>query len=517
VSRAVRTPLPVLSDQTASHSAPAGTPSDLRVGVITLGCDKNTVDSERVQARLAAAGVRVCADANTADVVVVNTCGFIDAAKEESIDTLLAAVQRKKAGKLQAVVAMGCLVQRYKEQLVEELPEVDLFIGLTEIETLIPQLRKRGLLGNAQNMQLPLRRLSTTTRHTSYLKVSEGCDHSCAFCAIPLMRGKHRSAPMEQLVAEAQELEASGVVELNLISQDTTWYGRDLVRGGVPMVEGFVGRPFRGMKGVTQLESSAGAVRSVGPREHPRGLLPQLLDRLLRETSIPWLRLFYMYPSGIQRELVELMARAPRVVPYLDMPIQHGSDRMLERMRRPERRATILERVGWLRSALPDLSLRTTVIVGFPGETDDDFRDLLDLLREVRFDYLGAFAYSIEEDTPAAHMPDQVSAGVKRERLEELLDLQRTITQENNESRIDRTLSVLIDRAAAPPAEQEHADGAHVAIGRTAGQALEVDGVVHIENAEGLEPGSFARVHITDVLDYDLMGRATGRMRAQPA
>jgi ribosomal protein S12 methylthiotransferase len=222
-----------------------------------------------------------------------------------------------------------------------------------------------------------------------------------------------------------------------------------------------------------------------------------------------------MYPSGIQRELVDLMARAPRIVPYLDIPIQHGSDRILQRMRRPERRATILERVGWLRSALPDLSLRSTVIVGFPGETEDDFRAMLELLREVRFDYLGAFAYSVEDDTPAASMPDQVPDALKRERLEELLELQRTITQENNESRIDGIVPVLIDRAAGSAWDQTDASG--VAIGRTAGQALEVDGVMQIENGEGLETGSFVQVHITDALEYDLIGRATGRIRAQSA
>jgi ribosomal protein S12 methylthiotransferase len=340
-------------------------------------------------------------------------------------------VRLKQQGRVRAVVAVGCLVQRYKEQLAEELPEVDLFLGLTEAEQLVPSLRARGLLpANAPNMQQPLRRLSTSTGHTSYLKVSEGCDHTCAFCAIPLMRGKHRSLPIEQLVQEAQELEARGVVELNLISQDTTWYGRDLQRGGAPAEEAaFVGRTFNGMRGVVTAQSLISESRR--PRSSSRGgLLPQLLTQLLGETGIPWLRLFYMYPSGITRELVDLMAGNARILPYLDMPIQHGSDRILERMRRPERQATIRERVTWLRAGLPDLSLRTTVIVGFPGETDDDFQSLLDLLEEIRFDYLGAFAYSVEENTPAATMSDQVADTVKRERLEQLLDLQRAITLE---------------------------------------------------------------------------------------
>jgi len=288
-----RTSLPVLG---AKAPAPAPVRSDARIGLITLGCDKNTVDSERLQARLASAGAHVQEGSEGADVVVVNTCGFIDAAKEESIDAILAAVRLKEQGRTRAVVAVGCLVQRYKDQLVKELPEVDLFLGLTEAERLVPSLRARGLLAeNAPNMQQPLRRLATSTGHTSYLKVSEGCDHTCAFCAIPLMRGKHRSLPIDQLVQEAQELEARGVIELNLISQDTTWYGRDLQRGGVAAEESaFVGRTFQGMSGVEKVEA-AGSLRSAASGAR-NGLLPELLQRLLADTSIPWLRLFYMYP-----------------------------------------------------------------------------------------------------------------------------------------------------------------------------------------------------------------------------
>src|SRR5262245_19927128 len=446
-----RIQLPIAPNPTAAarqtEAAASASASDVRIGLVTLGCDKNTVDSERLLARLAGAGAHVQEGADGADVVVVNTCGFIDAAKEESIDAILAAVRLKEQGRARAVVAVGCLVQRYKEQLVEELPEVDLFLGLTEAERLVPSLRARGLLAErAPNMQQPLRRLATTTTHTSYLKVSEGCDHTCAFCAIPLMRGKHRSLPIDQLVQEAQELEGRGVVELNLISQDTTWYGRDLQRGGVPAEESaFVGRAFAGMSGNVVVEP---AVRRDAVSGARGGMLTQLLAELLGATSIPWLRLFYMYPSGISRDLVTLMARELRILPYLDMPIQHGSDRVLERMRRPERQATIRERVHWLRAALPDLALRTTVIVGFPGETDDDFQAMCDLLEEIRFDYLGAFAYSVEENTLAGTMSDQVPGTVKRERLERLLDLQRSITLEKNEERIGSVVPLLIDRLA---------------------------------------------------------------------
>jgi ribosomal protein S12 methylthiotransferase len=506
-----RISLPVLTDRATDSIVPSLGGDGVTVALITLGCDKNTVDSERVQARLASAGARVGDNPEHADIVLVNTCGFIEAAKEESIEALLDAVRLKQSGKVQAVVAMGCMVQRYQRELKEELPEVDLFISLTEIEQLVPSLREKGLLAAAPNMQQPLRRLSTTTRHTSYLKVSEGCDHTCAFCAIPLMRGKHRSTPIDKLVAEAQELEHSGVVELNLISQDTTWYGRDLVRGLPGAEENFSGRTFPGMKGITAVEPKPARSEDTAQfADRRHGLLTDLLEALVAGTSIPWLRLFYMYPSGISRELVELMAREPRILPYIDMPIQHGADAVLERMRRPERQSTIRERIRWLRDAIPDLSLRTTVIVGFPGETDEDFRELLELLEEIRFDYLGAFGYSIEEDTSAATMADQVPEVVKRERLEELLELQHAITQEKNEARVGRVLPVLIDRLTGRDSEMP-GTRERGAIGRTQGQALEVDGVVHIADGTGLQLGSFVEVLLTGTVDQDLVGEVVGK------
>ena len=460
------------------------------------------------------------------------------------------AVRLKEAGRIRAVVAMGCLVQRYKEELETELPEVDLFIRLTEAEQLVPQLRARGVLPPADalsTMERPLRVLSTRTRHTSYLKISEGCDHGCAFCAIPLMRGKHRSTPIDALVREAQQLSDAGVVELNVISQDTTWYGRDLLRGNAP-AEGdlFVGKLFPRMAGLVDIDANAATDAGVpmpsaagrsagehpavptGPRPGPglrarspmsrRGLLPELLTSLLDQTDVPWLRLFYMYPSGISRELVELLARESRILPYLDMPIQHGADAVLTRMRRPERQATIRERVSWLRDAIPDLSLRTTLIIGFPGETEDDFEQLLDLLEEVRFDHLGAFPYSVEENTPAATMSDHVPDVVVRERLERLFELQRSITMERNERWVGRETTVLVDSIVGRDSDMdmdEHANvndvlddgtGARGAVGRTVGQALEIDGVVHVTDARGVRPGEFVRVRIDDVLDDDLVG-----------
>ncbi|HSM34865.1 MAG TPA: radical SAM protein [Longimicrobiales bacterium] len=513
-------------------AAPAGPV----IGVVTLGCDKNTVDSERVMGALHGAGARVRPDAEGADVIVVNTCGFIDAAREESVDTILEAVRLKEEGRTGAVVAVGCMVQRYGDELRAEIPEVDLLLGLTEMDRLVPELRARGLLPPPEavpTMERPLRVLSGLAAHTSHLKISEGCDHACAFCAIPLMRGRHRSTPMSELVAEARELERRGTVELCIVSQDTTWYGRDWVRAAAvaaragPAAEGlragrgagaaladaktpaetgdpgrWIGAPFARMAGPVP------AGRATAPRlpddlpagPLPRhGLLPELLTRLLDGTDIPWLRLFYMYPSGITPELVALMAEQPRILPYLDMPIQHGADRMLARMRRPERRAILRERVGWLRQAVPDIALRTTVILGFPGETDDDVEELIDVLEATRFDYLGAFAYSPEEGTPAAAMDEAVPAAVVRERLERVLDVQRGITHDRNAERVGQIAEVVIDIAPDPET------GKH-ATGRLPSQAPEVDGVVYVRGAPDARPGDFLHVRLTEADENDLAG-----------
>jgi ribosomal protein S12 methylthiotransferase len=484
----------VASEPTA-HGGP-------RIGLVTLGCDKNTVDSERMMAALAGGGGQVQVGVEGADVVVINTCGFIDMAREESIETILEACDLKATGGVKAVVAVGCLVQRYRDELAKEIPEVDLFLGLTEMPGLIPELRNLGLLpdptGPGANMGVPLRILTSETPHTAHLKISEGCDHSCAFCAIPHMRGLHRSAPVEDLVAEARGLEAQGVREVSIISQDTTWYGRDFRR-------------------------EANRVAGPGGRAEPTPLLPELLRALLAGTEIPWYRLFYMYPSGMTPELVELLASEPRLLPYLDMPIQHGSDAVLKRMRRPERQATILARVAELRAAVPDLVLRTTVIVGFPGETEAEFRDMLDLLSEVRFERVGAFTYSPEEDTPAAEMTDHLSESEKRDRLETLLDLQRDISFECNEAMIGKRETVLVDRLVDDDPEVR-------AEGRTRGQAAEVDGMTRIvgsgdsgrdwggaPGASGpvgrLRPGTFVDVEVVEALDYDLIARVVNDER----
>lgn len=441
-----------------------------RIAFVTLGCDKNTVDSERMMAALVGHGARVSSDVEGAEVVIVNTCGFIKEAKEQSIETILEACELKSAGALKAVVAVGCLVERHKAELAAEIPEVDLFMGLTELSELVPELRRRGHLpaepAAAPLMERPLRILATETPHTSYLKISEGCDHTCAFCAIPLMRGLHRSHSLPELVAEAAGLARAGVRELNIVSQDTTWYGRDLRR-----------------------------------KDPLAPLLPDLLRALLSGTDIPWFRLFYMYPSGITRELVDLIASEPRVLPYLDMPIQHGSDRILALMRRPERRGTIRERVSWLRDAIPDLVLRTTVIVGFPGETDEDFERTVDLLEELRFDRVGVFAYSREEGTRAAELEGQVPAELAAERMERLMEAQLEISLERNQSLVGSRTVALVD-------ELVEEDSDHVAVARTRGQALDIDGVTYLRGPAEVDPASFVEVQIVDALDHDLVAVA---------
>ena len=439
-----------------------------RMALVTLGCDKNTVDSERMMGALVGHGAHVSSDVEAAEVVIVNTCGFIQSAKEQSIETILDACELKEQGRLRAVVAVGCLVQRHGAELREEIPEVDLFLGLSELPTLVPELRARGLLPEEDafvpTMERPLRILSAETPHTSYLKISEGCDHTCAFCAIPLMRGLHRSHPVDELVREAAGLGRAGVKEINVVSQDTTWYGRDLRR-----------------------------------RDRGAPLLPDLLRALLAGTDVPWYRLFYMYPSGITRELVDLLAREERILPYLDVPIQHGSDRILGLMRRPERQATIRERVGWLREAIPDLTLRTTVIVGFPGETDEDFRDMLELLEEMAFERVGAFTYSVEEGTRAAEMSERVPEDVMAERLEEVMELQRGISLDHNLDLVGSEMTVLVDETVKDDPE-------FGGVGRTRGQAVDVDGVTHLRARRPLTPGEMVSVRIADALDYDLIG-----------
>jgi ribosomal protein S12 methylthiotransferase len=427
----------------------------MKVGIITLGCDKNTVDSERYLAQLSDYSAEYTAELAEAEVIIVNTCGFIDAAKKESIDAMIEAARFKTKGRCQAVVAVGCMIERHKSELIEAVPEVDLFLGSSEMQRLVPELNERGLLGEAsENLHPGVRLYTGDLPHVRYMKISEGCDHGCAFCAIPLMRGKHRSFALDEVVREAQLLELEGAREINLVAQDLAHYGRDR-RDGVQ--------------------------------------LPELLEALIAETSIPWIRMLYLYSAGITDRLLEVAAGESRVLPYLDMPIQHGSDLVLARMRRPERKRTIRERVKKFRDAVPDVAIRTTCIVGFPSETEEQFEELLGFLEEMQFEQVGAFTYSPQEGTRAAQYPDDVHETVKRERLERLTELQRAITGEKYESRIGRTALALVDRSDAKRGTSQ---------ARLPWQADDIDGVTQLD--ESLPPGTIAEVAVEEVVDdYD--------------
>jgi ribosomal protein S12 methylthiotransferase len=350
------------------------------------------------------------------------------------------------------------MVQRHKNELAEALPEVDLFLGSSEMDQLLPELEARGLIDDVPSVHPGVRLFTGDTPHIRYLKVSEGCDHGCAFCAIPLMRGKHRSFALDEVIREAQLLEAQGARELNLVAQDLAHYGRD-------RRDGFT--------------------------------LPELLESLVKETTVPWLRMLYLYSSGITPRLLEVMAREPRILPYLDMPMQHASDPVLARMRRPERQHSIRDRVRAVREIVPDIAIRTTCIVGFPGETDDDFAQLMSFLEEIQFERVGAFTYSPQEGTRAAEMVDDVPESVKRERLERLLELQRQITAERYERFIGLPARAMIDRVVDGEAQA-----------RTVWQADDVDGIAYVQGAESLAPGTIIDAVIEGIED-DVDFRAT--------
>jgi ribosomal protein S12 methylthiotransferase len=431
----------------------------VKFGLVTLGCDKNTVDSERYLAELIAHGGLQVEEMHDAEVVVVNTCGFIDAAKAESIEAILEASRLKEGGRCRAVFAIGCMVERHKAELVEALPEVDVFLGTSETDRLVPELVERGLIGGSLVEHPGVRMHAGSGSHVRYLKVSEGCDHGCAFCAIPLMRGKHRSFARDALIREAQLLEAQGAREVNLVAQDLAHYGRDR-RDGVTLSE--------------------------------------LLDALVHETSIPWFRLLYLYSAGITPKLLDVIARQPRIVRYLDTPMQHGADTVLARMRRPERQASIRERLARYREVVPELAVRTTVIVGFPGETEAEFGILCDFLDELQFDRVGCFTYSPQEGTRAHAMDDDVPDSIKRERKERIEELQRSISASRYERLVGRSATLLV--------EQVHRErGVLRLTARAPWQAEEIDGTVsltvHDAPDASLAPGAFVRGTIERVVD----------------
>ena len=424
-----------------------------RINVVTLGCSKNVVDSEHVMAQLEAAGYEVVFDSNDNDAatVVINTCGFIGDAKEESINTILQFVQAKSEGLIDRLFVIGCLSERYADELRAEIPEVDDYFGARDFRGIVERL------AGAWRPELATARHLTTPAHYAYLKISEGCNWRCAYCAIPLIRGGHVSVPMEQVVREAEELARGGVKELIVVAQDTTFYGVDLY----------------------------------GERK-----LAELLRRLAAIDGVEWIRLHYTYPTGFPQEVIDVMRDEPKVCRYIDIPLQHIADTQLSAMRRgitKERTIALLDR---LRREVSGIAIRTTLMVGFPGETEADFAELEEFVREQRFDRLGVFPYSAEEGTPSAEMADDVPEEVKQARVERIMKLQQEISLQNNLRRVGETYRVIVDRREGD-----------FYVARTEFDSPEVDEEILIPAAGGtLHPGEFRTVRITDAEEYDLYG-----------
>lgn len=425
-----------------------------KVNIITLGCSKNLVDSEVLSGQLSANAIDVVHENKKLDhnIVVVNTCGFIDKAKEESINTILDQVELKRRGKLDKVYVTGCLSERYRGDLEAEMPEVDAWFGTMELPLILKKFEadyKAELVGE---------RLLSTPQHYAYMKISEGCNRTCSFCAIPLMRGQHVSKPIEELVAEAEGLVKKGVKEIMLIAQELTYYGLDIYK----------------------------------KRE-----LPRLLHALADVKGIEWIRLHYAYPSKFPLEVLDVMRERDNICKYLDMPLQHASNNMLKAMRRNITREEMGELIQQIREKVPGICLRTTLIAGFPGETAEDVEELKDFLREHRFDRVGIFSYSHEENTSAYDLEDNISAEVKAERAQEIMEVQQEISYEKNQEKVGKIFKVLIDKKEA---------GRY--LGRTEFDSVEVDNEVVVHSAKKLTPGEFVQVRITKAYDYDLEGEA---------
>lgn len=436
-------------------------PNKQKISVITLGCSKNTVDSERLMSQLKLNKFDLIDDPNQADSVIINTCGFIDAAKEESINTILSAVELKKQGKLKKVVVAGCLSERYLNDLKKEIPEVDSLFGTEAYEEIVRDF------GGDFKYELLGERVLTTPTHYAYLKISEGCDNPCSFCAIPLMRGLHKSKSMEQLLIEAKLLAAKGVKEINIIGQDTTDYGKEIY----------------------------------GKRN-----IDELIKNLSIINGIEWIRLLYAYPSHFPDDLILEIASNQKVCKYIDIPLQHISDNVLKSMRRGITQRRTKELLYSLRERIPDLTLRTTFIVGYPSETEKDFEELCSFVKDIKFDRFGVFNYSIEESTPSFILGDPIPLEVKEERKNILMEIQKEISQKKNEELIGKRMKVLIDGR----------DGEHF-IGRTERDAPEVDGEVLIDSKKNtLKIGEFYDIDIYDCNEYDLFGNLPSDERSNP-
>ena len=432
---------------------------------VSLGCDKNLVDSEDMLGVLTRAGHEIVDDENEAEAIIINTCCFIHDAKEESVETILEMAEYKKAGTCKVLIVTGCMAQRYKQEIIEEIPEVDAVLGTTSYGEILKAVEEAVAGRHYQEYRdidylVPDqgKRVLTTGGHFAYLKIAEGCDKHCTYCIIPKLRGKFRSVPMERLVRQAEDLAAQGVKELILVAQETTLYGKDL---------------------------------------YGEKSLHRLLKELCKIKGIRWIRILYCYPEEIYDELIQTMKEEPKICHYLDLPIQHASDAVLKRMGRRTTRKELTEKVQKLRKEIPDIVLRTTLITGFPGETEEDHETLMEFVDEMEFDRLGVFTYSAEEDTPAASMEGQIQEEVKEERRDALMELQQEVSYDKGTERIGQELLVMIEGKVS---------GESAYIARTYGDAPKVDGYIFVQTGELLVTGDFAKVRVTGAMEYDLIG-----------
>ena len=437
----------------------------MKVYFLSLGCDKNTSDSEHMMRFLLDGGFTFTDDEREADVAVVNSCCFIGDAAEESINEIIRLGRLKEEGRLRALIVAGCLSERYQDEFLRELPEVDGILGISSWDRILDVVqnalsgRRTAVFEDKARLVRATARVQSLGGHYAYLKIAEGCSRRCAYCVIPKVRGPYRSVPMEDLLSEASSLASQGVRELILVAQETTLYGIDL---------------------------------------YGRKMLTALLEKLSGIEGIEWLRLLYCYPEEITDELIEAIRVLPKVVPYIDMPIQHASDRILRLMGRKTNRAEITERIRKIREAVPGITIRTTMLVGFPGETEEDLRELLDFVKEIRFDRLGAFAYSKEEGTEAAQMPDQVPEEVKKARVGTLMRLQKRISRSLSKEKVGREVSAMV--------EGRLTDEEDTYAARTEADAPDVDGYIFIHSDRELLTGDIVRVRVTSAEDYDLLG-----------
>ena len=437
---------------------------NIKVGMVSLGCSKNQVDAERMLYKIKEAGYKLSEDPALSDVVIVNTCGFIESAKQEAIDTILEFCQLKKEGRIKKVIISGCLAERYKDEVSEQIPEADAVIGIGCNDD-ICGIIDRALSGetvnefkNNEGLSLNGERIISTLPFYAYLKIAEGCDNRCTYCAIPMIRGKYRSKPMEKVIEEAKWLADNGVREINVIAQDTTRYGEDI---------------------------------------YGKLMLPELLTELCKIEKLKWIRILYCYPERVTDELLDVMAREEKIVKYMDLPLQHINNDILKKMNRRGNSEKIKEVIKKIKMKIPSMTLRTTFITGFPGETEEQFTELCEFIKETRFDRLGCFSYSQEEGTPAASMDGQIDEDIKQRRADNIMEMQSIIAEQNNQRMIGKTVEAVtegFDRYA------------ECFFGRTSADAPDIDGKIFFTSENKLSLGQFVKVKIDDVMEYDLIG-----------